>query len=253
MPSLLDTNQDDQIQIDEDKNYFEELVGEGKKYKDPEALAKKSLHADRTIAERERELKELREDFLRQREALQSGMSQKDFLDQLKTVVQSTSRDQTNNTNDDTKVPQLDPNQLKSLISSTVKELTVADKQEKNWSEVKTKLTETYGNNYAPVLQKKLDELGLSVEQADALARTAPKAFLNALGTSARTADPFDAPFKSEQRPAFAPNASLRDRKFYSDLRDKQPSVYYDPKTQNQMIKDAEAMGTEKFTARGFD
>lgn len=254
MPSLLDTNQDDQLQIEEDKNYLEELVGEGKKYKSPEDLAKSKLHADNTIKQRERELEELRSDFLKLREAQQSGMSQKDFIDQLKTVVQSTSRDQTINTNDDTKVPQFKTaEELESLIDNRLRKKESESIQTKNFNEVKNKLVEAYGNSHASILQRKLDDLGLSVETADTLARTSPKAFLNALGVTARTAEGFEAPLKSEQRPAFAPNATLRDRKFYSELRDKQPNVYYDPKTQNQMIKDAEAMGIEKFATRGFD
>ena len=35
--NLLDDN-DDQITVDENKNYLEELVGEGKKFKSPEEV-----------------------------------------------------------------------------------------------------------------------------------------------------------------------------------------------------------------------
>ena len=49
--------------VDPNKNYLEELVGEGKKFKDPVALARSKVESDRHIAKLESELKAIRTDM----------------------------------------------------------------------------------------------------------------------------------------------------------------------------------------------
>jgi hypothetical protein len=62
MNNLLDQS-NSQPTLDENKNYYEELVGEGKKFKDEKELAKGKWIADEYVKTLERSLDEMRNDY----------------------------------------------------------------------------------------------------------------------------------------------------------------------------------------------
>src|ERR1051326_7251469 len=109
--SLLDPNKD--FAIDPDKDYFQELVGENKKYKDNAALARSRVEADRHINLIEQQNKEYRDDILKLREELRARENLQDLIDKLeqqrKTEGQTTPSSPTD-------VPSINPDEFKSLI-----------------------------------------------------------------------------------------------------------------------------------------
>ena len=245
MTESLITDQNDQIQIDEGTNYLEILVGEGKKFKDVQELARGKYEADSFIAIQNKRMDELREDYLKLREEYQASASLKDLVDQLQNP-QRNEEDRISPQADVTDRPAFDPNQLESLVSNKIREHEAKQKEQKNFNEVKAKLEDKFGSNASNILKKQIDELGLTVDDVNALARKSPKAFFKTLGLDEASHNGFDAPPRSGVRnDSFAPQAKKRTWSYYQDIKKSDPKLYWDPKTQIQMQKDAISLGDD--------
>jgi hypothetical protein len=239
---LSQPDQTSQPLIDPAKNYFEDLVGEGKRYKDNEALAKAKLHADFTIEERNRELKEHRDYILKLQENSQQQANLKELYDQLK---QLSTREPNHQAQEVSEQPKFDPNQIKDLVSSTVKELSLADQQNKNFTTVMDKLRERWGENYSSSLQQQMGELGITREELNDMARKNPKVLIRTLGLDQKQqSESFDAPPRNAQRSSFAPTTQKRTWSYYTKMRDTDPTTYFTKQVQDQLIHDHMTLGT---------
>lgn len=244
--SLITDQKVTEPQIDESKDYFSELVGEGKKFKDEKALAKGKAYADAMIEFQNKQMDELRADYRKLREEHMAGTSLQELIDQLKSSQQPGSHDSTPNVNTEDKRPVFDTNELKSLVSETYREISTKEKQDKNFNEVRSKLIERYGDNHTAILKKHIDDLGMTVQEADQMARNNPKLFERTFGLDRQPqTDSFDSPPRGGARPTdpFAPNTPKRDYEYYKALRKKDPDLYWSPKTQMQMHEDAQRQG----------
>src|SRR5687767_10989745 len=143
---LLGDN-NDQVQFDENKNYLEELVGENKKFKDIDALAKGKAYSDMMIEHMKAEQARLREDYKTLRDEYNASAKLKDLVEQLSTQRASSS-EQNPNANEDRNPPQYDLKSIESLFETKLTEREIARKQEENFNQVKNKLTERFGPNY---------------------------------------------------------------------------------------------------------
>jgi hypothetical protein len=248
MNSLLDPNSDDHITIDENKNYLEELVGEGKKFRSVEELAKGKYMADLHAQTLERKADQLREDYLKLREEHNARAKIEELLDQMQRKQQSSS-DNTQNANDEqNRRPETDYAELEkkfeSLIPQKIKEYEERNKADYNFSTVKSKLIEHFGPNYGQVYKEHVNSLGLSVEDMDALARKSPVAFFKTLGINdAPRSDSFQAPPRTRQSSSFTPNTPKRTWSYYQKMRQEKPDLFYDKKITAQMEKDYLELG----------
>ncbi len=247
--SLLNNNNNNNPAVDPNKNYLEDLVGDDKKYKTVEDLAKSRVYSDIHIQSVERENAELREDLLRLREEYNAGPKLQELLDQLvKTPQQQTpSNVQTPNVNELNKQPVIDPNQIKSLVSQSVQEIETQRKQDANFNQVLNKLKERFGDNYQATLENQLKSLGIDATTLDNLARQHPQVAIKTLGLDQEPVrDGFQSPPPASQRSdLFAGNGKKRTWSYYQELRKKDPSAYYNPKNLVQMEHDAIALGDE--------
>lgn len=246
--TLLTNDVITQPAFDPDKNYLEELVGEGKKFKTPEALAKGKAEADLMITLANRKYDDLASNYARLQEEYNAGPKLKELLDQIKTQTQQQSdHDNTLNVNA-TEKPVIDSTQIESLISSTLEKRETARKESENFNFVRSKLEEKYGENYNTILNSQRSDLGLSAEELDTLARRNPKLFMRSFGLEApaNKQESFNAPPRSDTRSDnFAPSAQKRTYAYYKKL--KNPDGYFDPKTTTQMFNDIKEMGEEAF------
>ena len=104
-------------------------------------------------------------------------------------------------------------------------------------------LTKQFGDNYAPMVRKRIEELGLSPEQFNQWAREAPNAAIAAVGAN-QPREGFEAPPRSNR--TFKPvTDQKRTWTYYQELRKTNPKAYYDKSIMNQMLEDAEALGAE--------
>lgn len=231
----------DQPVIDDSKSYYPELVGEGKRYKDNEALAKKAVHADATIEILKRQLDTMREDYTAQAAELNSRAQLQDVLDQLKRTETPYAPPEA----PEKQQPAFDPEQVRKMIQDSIQESETSKIHRANEQSFREKLVEKYGQNFQVRLQEQMDNLGLSKELVQSLARTNPNVLVKTLGLDQQTQpDSFQAPPRSDRRSdSFAPSAQKRTWSYYQNLRKENPNLYNSPKINLQMIEDYKALG----------
>lgn len=223
----------------EDKDYLAELVGEGKKYKDAQALAKSVAFREAHVQQIERSNDELRADYLALLDKDKTRESLEALLDQQKQQLMSKPQEP--------KVVEkaFDPQVLESLVSNKIREHEETKSQSQNLQFVMDKVRERYGNDYRESLQAQIESLGMTQELVNSMAKTSPKALLKTLGLEdfPRT-DPFQAPPRSS---VFQPTSGTKKRtwSYYQDLKKSDPKAYYNPKTSVQMEKDYASLGAE--------
>ena len=243
MNLLEGTNQSDQPQIDPNKNYYEELVGEGKKFKTVEDLARGKAEADLYIEHKNRAQDELRAAYASLQNEYNSGQSLKELIDQLKSNKES--QNEPTPVVPEDKSATLDLNKIEELIRNNITATKQQEKEEANFNTVQAKLKEVYGDNFANTLKQQISELGLTTEFVNDLAKKHPQVLFRTLGIDGQSQrETFQAPPASKNRSdPFAPTVAKRTWSHYEKLRKSNPTEYFNPKTQDQMFKDATALG----------
>ena len=247
--TLLDAADQQQTTIDPNKDYLPELVGEGRKFKTPQELARGKYESDLYIKTLTRQLDELRGDHLKLREDYTARAKLEDLIGQLEGKSQQHSNSEQPIANEVKDKPGIDPKEIESLVSNKIQEYELTKKQQENFNAVRVKLQEQFGDNYQNVLKQQIAELGLSEEDVNALARKSPNAFLRTLGIDKPMRDPFQNNLSSSQKPeAFRPKGTQkRTRSYYLDMKKTDPKRYLDPKTNVEMHNDAVELGDAFF------
>lgn len=224
-------------------NFLEALVGEGKKFSDPESLARGKWEADRTIEARNAELEQLR-----------AKLDAIEIAERLKS---------TQNTPENKPVtPRAEENQpaqpsalSQEDMAKLVRDQLKAERQEEtvraNVERVARKLVEMYGDEDKAnqIVKQKAVEMDVSVEFLQEVAAKSPKAFFSQLGISDSTTPPAG-PTKSDVNPsAFSSNNQTAAKpgtyKFYEQIRKENPAQW--AKIQPQIHADALRLGEAFF------
>lgn len=223
----------------EPKNYLTELVGTDKKFKDAESLAKGKYEADRFIEIKNKQYDDLVSEYGRLLEESKQRAKLEEVISTLETKLTSSNQPAAN----EVPKPTVKPEDIESLVERKMTEKETARQQQSNYDLVRDKLKEQFGDNYAPTVRKRIEELGLSPEQFNQWAREAPNAVINALGVP-QSRESFEAPPRSNR--TFKPvTEQKRTWSYYQELKKNNPRVYYDKHIMNQMLADAEALGAE--------
>lgn len=225
-------------------SYVERIVAErGDVWSDPEVIAKGKIEADTHIKSLEAQLADLREDLSKQDYAAQ-------LLKQLQDkAVDSTSANPAGDTEDSGTVDPLtsDDNieeKLASLVEKTLTDREVKATVKQNIDLVDNTLTEKYGAEANDIVAKKVKELGLTMSRMEELAAESPTAFMALLGEPAPTrVNLTQGDVQSEA--VGQQSGGARDWKYYQDLRRNNRSLYYNPKTQQQMMEDKQRLGNK--------
>jgi len=247
-PNLLDPTDDDQIQIDESKNYLEELVGPGKKFATNEDLAKGKYISDVIIPIKDKRYDALLEDYKKIRDENIASPKIQELIDKNEAILnQLTSRQTTQQSNEDTRAA-YDPKQVESLVSSEFQKLKQTEKEEANYRLVQDKLKSRLGNNYKTTLKEQANTLGLTDDEVNSMARRNPNLFIKTFDLDAPlNNDSFQTPPRSNTRSDnFAPSTKeKRTWSYYLDLKSKDPLAWHNKKIAVQMEKDAQALGKD--------
>lgn len=238
--SLLDGGE---ITFDETKDYLSELVGEGKKYKDAAAVAKAQAHASHHISLLEQEKAELLRDHLALKEEYNSRARLEELIDRMKTNTSSETPPVNVDMNNK---PSFDPEQLKSFVNETFEAKTREQRETENYNRVQEKLKEVHGSEYRRILSTQLNDIGLSDEDAVALAKKSPTAFFRQFGLDQqKQTDNFQTPPQTQRKgDTFVPaGATKRTWSYYQNLKKTKPAEYWDPKTQLQKDRDYMTLG----------
>lgn len=226
----------------QNEDLLAELVGENKKFKDVQALAKGKLEADQTIEQMKTRLDELREDNKRLFEQRKTETTLQELVDKLKTQQPSSG---TNTPVAENVNASLKPEDYRDMARKEFQQLKAEEQSQANLNVVQQRLKDQYGDKYQTILSEQRDNLKLTAAQVNELARTSPEAFFRIMGMDAPSQNnQFQSPPRSVQRSdSFAPSTNKRTWSYYQDLKKKDRALYYSPKIYNQMLKDAEDLG----------
>tara|TARA_R110000822_G_scaffold250010_4_gene377388 strand:+ start:938 stop:1765 length:828 start_codon:yes stop_codon:yes gene_type:complete len=244
--------------IDPDKNYFEELVGENKKYRDEKALARAALEKDQFIERLKKETKGLRED-------LTKSTSLDSFLEKLEasngTNNRESGREGDPTIDTSSQKTQFSQQDLEELVSKKVAETERMRVRAENVTQVKQSLVEMFGAEYTSHVDQIGKSLGMSRDDLDSLASDKPKAFLKLVQasgveqqqqTNTRTEQNlFTPPTGRATNQSPAGNDSVkRTQNWYDKLKAVDQKKYWSPQVQNQMHQDAIQMGPSFFDSQ---
>lgn len=231
---------DDSSFIDPDKDYYTELVGEGKKYKDEKALA-------RANAEKEAFIQRLTSETARMREELRTRKTVEELMTKLPTP--RSDNQQTPPVVD----PEL-PLQTKTYTPEDIEQLleqSLAKREQKsqatrNLEEVTAKLAESFGEDARHIVATRAQELGVSANYLKQLATEQPKAFLRLVGADTpKQEDIFSGVPRNQVETARLGNLGKNEKtyKYYQKLRKENPNEYNKPAIQNEMFEQARKLG----------
>lgn len=238
--------------VNDNVDYLAELAGPGKKFDRTKyasedewklALARSKYEADQHIRQIEAERAQERADNQRLRDDYNSRAKLEEIRDQI-AQMQLASSDKTLNANEVEK-PTLDPKQIEDIFESKYQQAKAREIADMNFSKVRDKLIELKGDSYPVFIKQQRENLGLSAEDVDALARKSPNAFFNTFGLNTSPGQTFQTPPQSSR--GFAPQGTPeRTWSWYENLRKTDKKTYNSPKIQSQMIEDAKRLG-ERF------
>lgn len=234
------------VVTDPSQSFLEQLVGEGKKYRDTETLAKSALDKDSYILSIQRENAELRSE-------VKTRMTLEEFYNKTRPALGPGNQNNTNVIDETPEVIQsvnAAPVDIQKMVAEALTKQMTQTTRTNNLTETRKALEQTWGSTFSLKLQERANELNLGAEFLDDLAGRSPKAFLELVGVSSReTAVTYrgDAPPRSQSVSSLQPsNSNVRNEAWYAKMRKDNPKDYFKPDIQNQRHKDALSMG-DKF------
>jgi hypothetical protein len=225
--------------FNEQEDYLTSLVGEGKRYATVEDLAKAAVHKDNFIETLKSENKTLRDD-------LSARAKLEDVADRLLNTRQHHEPEDRNQPAPTvTKVNEAPD--VEKIVSELLERRTAEQRAQDNLKQVVDYVQQTFGEDHETKFKSRLNELGLSAKEAQALAMNNPTAFTRILGGAPSKPADFTPP-----RPGMTPQpksqVTKRDWAYYQELKTRDPKAYADRNTQVQMHRDAIELGENFFT-----
>lgn len=216
---------------------FDQLVGEGKKYRDQDAAAKAIVEKDNFIEKLKSEA-ELARQELRSRTNLEELVAKLQRPQEPNREITPTPRQEPIQGNEPT------PVDLKAEVAKLLEEERNKTSRENNLNTARQGLKERFGADYNQTLKNIAVELGVTEKFIIDMASTSPTGFFK-LVDSVKTPDskvPVTPPNSRDHNPA--PSASGRKNKAYFDaLRKADINAYLSPKVQNEYHREAMAQG----------
>lgn len=214
-----------------------DLVGEGRKYSNPDELAKAYANSESFIEQLKRENAELR--------------AAKDIQDaNNQNQKPPVSGEQEPPKNDDNPPPA--PNSstpsaddFRSQIREEVLNLNAEERATRNLDTAARRLADLVGGEAkaTEAIRKRAQELNVSVEWLRDTAARSPDAFYSAMGITA--------PSGSRTTPGYTPgvrqdnSGNVKNFEFYDRIRKEDPKTYFSAATQREMLAQAKAQGAD--------
>jgi hypothetical protein len=235
-------------------DYLNALVGEDKKFKSVEDLAKGKLESDQFIQRLQQENEGIREE-LKTRVTLQEFMDQ--MNQQAKQVPQKAAEETPSAFEQAPAEPQksgISPEDLESLLEKKLSEREQISNSQRNLKQVTAKLNEVFGPSYISEVKKKAAELGVGEKFFDNLAKTQPNAFLKLMDVNEstpvhRVADgsPPASQVNTSANTSNFGSSTKRNMAYYDKIRESDPNRYWSSSVQNEMHNEALKQGEEFF------
>lgn len=217
------------------QSYVQKLVtSKGEQWSDPEVIAKGKVEADNYI-----------EDLKKQNAELQAQVEKakkvEDLFSKLDDKASPTTSEQNqaqsqggaNESNTQTAVSEDD---LQSLIENTLTKREAEATAKQNLDQVNSQLESQFGTEASATVQKKSQELGLSMERLQAIAAESPTAFFNLIGEKQSAPAPLTNGSIRTESVNRAQNSGKRNFAYYEKMRKENPREFYH--AQDAMLKD---------------
>ncbi len=223
----------------EGKTYLDQLVGEGRKYSDPEQLAKGYANYD-----------ELNKDLTRQLDELRQELSKQDHAKELLEKIKGTQgNDDRQKTADPTGSKDEDGGQklgTEEMIRKLLSEEREKTKREENLAQISERMKKAWGDKASEEFENRLKAAGVDKETAASLAAKSPAAFYKLVGIDSTATKSTATPPETEKNADFTFNgvaAGERNWAYYEELRRKDKKKYFSVDVQRQMFKDKRELG----------
>lgn len=246
MNLFADDQNSNQPPVDPQKNYLEDLVGDGKKFKSPEELARGKYEADQFINQLQSELAGLRQD-------LNTKLTLEQYIDKMAAPAQTAQTPNEPNGNTGENIQGLKPEDVERLIDQRVSARETERIQNENLRTVRDTLSSTLGSDFPNKLKSIGEQIGMSPEDMNDMAKLRPKALLALVqanqGTQTQTQQAPQGLFTppAGQQSGFKPVNPERTMSYYENLRKTDLKTYWLPSTQNQLHADALRLGERFF------
>ena len=232
--------------------YTDQLVGDGKKFQDTEALAKGKLEADQHISTLEDQIK-----------ILQSGQDKeqyaKQLIDQLEqskaaALVNTASNAQVQTPQSNVNSPDQQPattqptgvseTDLRSLVENALSDAKSKELVTGNLKLVNDELTKKFGTEANVRIEEKAKSLNMTKEKLEAIAAESPQAFFTLIGEPVQvTRNPVVQGSINTDGAIPQLNSGVKNFNYYQDLRRKEPAKFKSTAMQTEYAAAAIAQG----------
>lgn len=226
----------------EDQNVvpaFTDLVGEGKKYSDNDAVAKALVEKDRFIQRVLDEKRQLEAD-LRAQNNLQA------FEDRMKALEAARLTEHREPTPTPVSPPaSVEPADLEDKIAKALQDREQQNIRSRNLITVKDTLTEKLGQDYPTRVKARARELGISLDRLNQIAAETPQAFFTLIGLNDAPprVDNVAPPVSQHNPAAFTPDPGRKNYAYFQKMRKERPTEYHTPRVQQEEMKEAIRQG----------
>lgn len=219
---------------------LEDLMGEGKKYRDPDAVAKAIHEKDAFIAQLEKEAEDARTE-LRARLTLEE-LSEK-FVSKNPQPIQPPQV--TTPEKADRDVAQ--PVDIAKLVADELAKTKSVEKTNANMDKAKAGLKDRFGGDYATALKGIAETLAVGTSFLDSIAAQSPEAFFNLIDSVKPRDDrrPVSPPTSGLDPNRGAPVSGVKNNKYYQNLRKTDPQAYFSKHVQAELYRNAMDMGSK--------
>jgi adenosyl cobinamide kinase/adenosyl cobinamide phosphate guanylyltransferase len=225
----MTTNLFDDQTNDDNVDYLAELVGDGKKFRTVEDLAKGKAESDRYIATLTAQLDEAR-----------TEVQKRIALEELKTAILE--RDNNNNQltpGQPEQKPVVDADSIEELVNKKLTEAEATKIRNANEAAVADKLTSVWGENAKVELARAGAAIGMSLKELQEIGQRNPQALFKLIGVGNQPVANGGAVPRSSERSGNDNLNGERTKAYYDKLKASNPKAYWDKRNQIQMNKDA--------------
>lgn len=232
--------------LDPNKDYFSELVGEGKKYKDP-------LAAGRALVEKDAFIERLKAENAGVRQELSTRLKLEEVVSKIASSSKSPSSDDNQNRepDPDKSATQITSEDVAKLVTQAMTETEARTQRAKNIAYVEQTLEEAFGPTFRRTIKAQAVKLGVGEAFLSNLAADQPSAFLKLMDVGERprsNSTAVNAPHTSVAAESlrFKPNTG-KNMAFYDNIRKSDPKRYWSPSVQNEIHAEALKQGESFF------
>jgi hypothetical protein len=235
---------DDTPDIDQNKDYFSELVGDGKKYKDSQA-------AGRAIVEKDAFIERLKAEAHGLRQELNTRLKLEEVIDRISSTSKSPISEQPPREPDNGQTAsQLSPEDVQKLVADTLTDSEKKAQARRNLAYVEEKLQEAFGPTFRRTVKAQAAKLEVGETFLQNLAAEQPAAFLKLMEVEGReqsSVTPPPAPSVNSAALGFKPSQGIKRKSYYDGIKKQDPRRYWSPSVQNEMHNEALKQGASFF------